>query len=45
MMHHIWKHAVGAKPAEWSYERKRRLLVQTDRNLPHDDPLPPTAWT
>ena len=36
MMHDIWRHAFGTKPAEWSYERERRLLVQTDR----DDELP-----
>lgn len=31
MMHDIWRHAFGSKPAEWSYERERRLLVQSDR--------------
>lgn len=36
MMHDIWRHAFGTKPAEWSYERERRLLVQSDR----DDELP-----
>tara|TARA_R110002126_G_scaffold141936_1_gene287143 strand:+ start:7903 stop:8817 length:915 start_codon:yes stop_codon:yes gene_type:complete len=30
-MQDIWQHAFGTKPAEWSYERERRLLVQTDR--------------
>ncbi|MEP1613452.1 MAG: DUF2971 domain-containing protein [Roseobacter sp.] len=29
MMHDIWRHAFGTKPAEWSYERERRLLVQS----------------
>ena len=36
MMHDIWRHAFGTKPAEWSYERERRLLVQSDR----EDELP-----
>ena len=36
MMHDIWRHAFGTKPAEWSYERERRLLVQSG----HEDELP-----
>jgi len=31
IMHDIWRHAFGTKPTEWSYERERRLLIQTDR--------------
>jgi len=31
MMHDIWRHAFGTKPSEWSYERERRLLVQSGR--------------
>lgn len=30
-MRNIWQHVFATKPAEWSYERERRLLVQTDR--------------
>ena len=37
MMHDIWRHAFGSKPAEWSYERERRLLVQSDRQ--DDSPI------
>jgi hypothetical protein len=36
MMHDIWRHAFGTKPAEWNYERERRLLVQSGR----EDELP-----
>lgn len=31
MMHDILRHAFGTKPAEWRYERERRLLVQSGR--------------
>jgi hypothetical protein len=30
-MREIWQHVFATKPAEWRYERERRLLVQTDR--------------
>lgn len=30
MMRDIWQRAFGTKPAEWNYERERRLLVQTE---------------
>ncbi|MCY4558093.1 MAG: DUF2971 domain-containing protein [Chloroflexi bacterium] len=30
-MREIWQLVFAAKPAEWEYERERRLLVQTDR--------------
>jgi hypothetical protein len=30
-MREIWQHVFATKPAEWKYERERRLLVQTDR--------------
>ena len=30
-MREIWQKVFATKPAEWSYERERRLLVQTDR--------------
>lgn len=35
-MHDIWQQVFATKPAEWSYERERRLLVQTDKsdNMP-----------
>jgi len=29
-MREIWQHVLATKPAEWRYERERRLLVQTD---------------
>ncbi|WP_241233656.1 hypothetical protein [Altericroceibacterium xinjiangense] len=29
-MREIWQHVFATKPAEWRYERERRLLVQTD---------------
>ncbi len=28
----IWQQVFATKPAEWSYERERRLLVQTDKS-------------
>lgn len=31
-MRGIWQHVFATKPAEWRYERERRLLVQTDRS-------------
>lgn len=31
MMLDIWQKVFAAKPAEWSYERERRLLVQTNK--------------
>jgi hypothetical protein len=30
-MRDIWQHVFATKPAEWRYERERRLLVPTDR--------------
>lgn len=30
-MREIWQHVFATKPAEWMYERERRLLVQTDK--------------
>ncbi|QKV20054.1 DUF2971 domain-containing protein [Oricola thermophila] len=44
-MHEIWRNAFGAKPVEWSYERERRLLVQTNRtdDLPILRKYPPKA--
>lgn len=29
LMREIWQHVFATKPAEWKYERERRLLVQT----------------
>src|SRR3546814_1651014 len=31
-MREIWQQVFATKPAEWKYERERRLLVQTDRD-------------
>ena len=31
-MREIWQHVFATKPAEWKYERERRLLVQTDKS-------------
>lgn len=31
-MREIWQHVFASKPSEWSYERERRLLVQTDKS-------------
>lgn len=31
-MRDIWQQVFATKPAEWSYERERRLLVQTDKS-------------
>jgi len=31
-MRDIWQHVFATKPTEWSYERERRLLVQTDKS-------------
>lgn len=30
-MRTIWQNVFATKPAEWKYERERRLLIQTDR--------------
>src|SRR3546814_3535564 len=32
-MREIWQQVFATKPAEWKYERERRLLVQTDREI------------